>query len=75
MLVKIGRSQFRLVANGDKAWTRSRREDRRLLRGMIRGKTMVMRSLSAKGAKFEDTYSLIGFTRAYKAARRACGLK
>jgi invasion protein IalB len=75
VLIKIGRGSFRLVPNGDKAWTPSTKEDRRLLRAMIRGATLVMRSLSAKGEKVEDTYSLKGFTRAYTAARKACGLK
>ena len=42
---------------------------------MIRGNTLVLRSLSARGEKFEDTYILAGFTRAYQAARAACGLK
>ena len=75
VLIKIGRGQFRLVPYGDKAWTPSPREDRRLLRSMIRGSVMIMRSLTAKGDKFEDRYSLAGFTRAYMAARAACGLK
>lgn len=75
VLVKVGRSQFRLVARGDRAWTPSPKEDRRLLRAMIRGNLMVLRSLTAQGTKFEDSYSLKGFTKAYYAARAACGLK
>ncbi len=75
VLVKIGRSQFRLVARGDRAWTPSPKEDRRLLRAMIQGNLLVLRSLTAQGTKFEDSYSLKGFTRAYYAARAACGLK
>jgi len=35
---------------------------------------MVVVGVSARGTETRDTFSLIGFTRAYEAAAAACGL-
>ena len=75
VLVEVGRRHFRLVPRDTRAILPGDKENRRLLRAMILGKVLVLRGQSAGGRKFEDTYSLTGFARAYYAARAACGLK
>jgi hypothetical protein len=70
--VKIGPRRFRLKPAGDTAWTERRKSSRRLVRAMRKGKRMVVRGISSRGTLTVDTYSLIGFTDALKAARRSC---
>ena len=40
---------------------------------MIKGSKMVAVGTSSRGTKTKDTYSLSGFTKAYKAINKACG--
>jgi hypothetical protein len=70
--VRIGPRRFRLKPSGDTAWTNRKRSSRRLVRAMRKGKRMVIRGVSHRGTRTIDTYSLIGFTDALKAARRSC---
>jgi hypothetical protein len=70
--VKIGPRRFRLKPQGDTAWTERRKNTRRLVRAMRKGRRMVIRGYSNRGTLTVDTYSLIGFTDALKAARRSC---
>ena len=73
--VKVGRREFKLVARDNRAFAPNDKENRRLLRAMILGKTLVLRGQAATGERFADIYALAGFSRAYYAARAACGLK
>lgn len=70
--VKIGPRRFHLKPSGDTAWTDRRKNSQRLVRAMRKGKRMVVRGVSHRGTLTVDTYSLIGFTDALKAARRSC---
>lgn len=70
--VKIGPRRFRLVPDGDTAWTRRKTNTRRIVRAMRKGRRMEVRGRSSRGTLTTDTYSLIGFTDALKAARRSC---
>jgi len=70
--VKIGPRRFRLRPSGDTAWTDRRKNPQRLVRAMRKGKRMVIRGVSSRGTLTVDTYSLIGFTDALRAARRSC---
>jgi len=70
--VKIGPRRFRLRPSGDTAWTDRRKNPQRLVRAMRKGRRMVIRGVSSRGTLTIDTYSLIGFTDALKAARRSC---
>ena len=73
--VAIGGYKARLFTAGDTAWAKDPGADRALARAMIRGKTMVVRGTSSRGTRTTDTYSLTGFTAAYKAVSKACGVK
>ena len=58
-----------------KAWAVSDRVDRELVEGMKRGERMIVTGTSAKGTDTKDTYSLAGFSSAYKAISAKCGKK
>ncbi len=73
--VKIGSSSFSLFTAEGHAWARDTETDKTLVKAMKRGDRMVIRGVSWRGTETTDTYSLKGFTAAYKKSRSACGLK
>ncbi len=70
--LKIGAKTFKLFVNGDKAWTTSSKDDKEIVAAMKRGSRMIVNGTSFKGTKTKDTYSLNGFTSAYKAISNKC---
>ena len=76
VVVKIGTKTYKkLFTSGDKAWAVSDRVDRELVDGMKRGERMIVNGTSARGTDTKDTYSLAGFSNAYKAISAKCGKK
>lgn len=71
--VEIAGEVFGLFSRGDTAWARNE-DDPKIVAAMKRGSKMVVYGVSARGTETRDTYSLIGFTKAYDAATGACGL-
>jgi hypothetical protein len=71
--VAIGGSKFELFPHEDTAWVPDSAGDQKLVKAMRAGKTMVVQGTSSRGTATKDTYSLIGFTKAYRAASEACG--
>ena len=72
--VQIGTTSMRLFTEGESAWTVDKDSDKKLVQAMIKGSTMVVQGTSSRGTNTKDTYSLSGFTRAYEAISKACGL-
>lgn len=71
--VKIGDKTFdKLFVNGDKAWATSDKTDKEIVSAMLRGNRMIIHGTSAKDTTTKDTYSLAGFTQAYKAISNKC---
>ena len=73
--VKIGGQKFNLFTKADTAWARSEKDERAMVRAMMRGRRMVVTGTSSRGTRTADIYSLLGFTRAYKRVSKACGVK
>ena len=71
--LSIGSQKFKLFTRDDVAWTPNSTEDGRLVKSMIKGSKMVVSGTSARGNETRDTYSLKGFTAAYKKIRETCG--
>ena len=72
--VKIGDETFSLFTQDDGAWAPDKEADAALVSAMIKGRGMVVKGMSARGTETVDTYSLSGFTKAYQAINKACGL-
>jgi hypothetical protein len=70
--VSIGGDKFLLFTRGEHAWTKSEDADKALITGMKRGSDMSVRGTSVKNTFSLDTYSLLGFTKAYEAMVAAC---
>ena len=70
-----GGRQVRLPASGSLVWHDSPKVNRRLVKEMKGGAKMVVTGRSKRGTKTVDTYSLKGFTAAYKAISKACRVR
>lgn len=68
----VGQNQFVLFTRGAHAWTKDTTEDQTLIDVMKRGESMVVEGESSKNTTSTDTYSLLGFTKAYNAMVAAC---
>ena len=72
--VAIGTKSFPLFTDGGTAWADDDATDRALVQAMKQGLSMVLEGTSSRGTLTTDTYSLKGFTSAYAAAGKACGV-
>lgn len=71
--VKIGRKTIdKIFTDGDKAWAISDDVDKDLVDTMKKGDRMIVSGTSSKGTLTKDTYSLRGFSAAYKAISAKC---
>ncbi|WNK00409.1 invasion associated locus B family protein [Thalassospiraceae bacterium LMO-JJ14] len=68
---RIGGASFPMYPGGELAFAH---EDRPLVEAMIRGQEMVVTGTSSRGTLTTDTFSLSGFTAAYKTASKECGV-
>lgn len=73
--VKIGDKSFDLFTKGETAWTRADKDDKAMVQEMMKGSTLTVSGESDRGTKTVDTYSLKGFSAAYKEINKACGIK
>ena len=71
-ILKIGAQTFKMFTNGDKAWAFNEKDDKAIVEAMKRGSRMIVNGTSSKGTKTKDTYSLNGFSSAYKAISSKC---
>jgi len=71
--VKIGHNTItKFFTDGEKAWTLNEDIDKKMIALMKNGDRMIVDGVSSKGTKTKDTYSLKGFTGAYKAITAKC---
>ena len=68
----IGNKTFDLFTDKDTAWAPDVTTDSQLVKAMKAGQNMIVRGTSSRGTETKDTYSLIGFTKAYNAISKAC---
>ncbi|MEZ5825428.1 MAG: invasion associated locus B family protein [Geminicoccaceae bacterium] len=70
--VTIADSTFVMFTRGEHAWAVTSEDDGKLIGAMKKGAEMSVRGTSTKNTYSIDTYSLLGFTAAYDAMRKAC---
>ena len=73
--VNIDGQRFILFTDAGQAWAYDSKVDRVLVRAMKGGLSMIIAGMSGRGTLTTDTYSLNGFTAAYDAITKACGVK
>ena len=67
----IGGKSYAMFPDGGHSFSY---EDAPLVQAMIRGSNLVIKGTSSRGTLTTDTFSLSGFTAAYNAASKACGV-
>lgn len=71
----VANETFKLFTDGGLAWAPDQKADHAIVAAMRKGATMTVVGTSARGTVTTDTYSLKGFSGAYAAANKACGIK
>jgi Invasion associated locus B (IalB) protein len=73
--VDIGGAKFALFTKGETAWARTPELDKAIVEAMAKGRQVVIRGTTQKGAGTTDTYSLAGFAEALAMIDKACEIK
>ncbi len=69
----IGSDAFTMYTDGEGAWLGSPDDDGSMVKSMRRGRSATVVGKSGRGTETTDTFSLMGFSAALKAAEEACG--
>lgn len=70
--IVIGKDTTKLFTSNTTAFAYDSKTDDALVKKMIKGAGMTVKGISLRGTPTTDTYSLKGFTAAYKAISAAC---
>jgi len=73
--VTIGDSKFQLFTSGSRAWSFSPPDDEKIIKFLKSSMKMKVIGTSTRGTITTDTYSLIGFSKAYQKINEACQKK
>jgi invasion protein IalB len=71
-VLTIGGQKFNLFTTGERAWARDSKTDKAMTQLMMKGRTMTVRGTSSRNNVTTDSFSLAGFTAAYKAISERC---
>ena len=69
---KSGKNEFSLFSQGNFAWLIDGEEEFNLIKTMKKASKLSITSTAKNGGKTKDLYSMMGFTKAYNAARKSC---
>jgi len=69
---KSGKRSYSLFSKGRFAWTEDKEEDQKLISTMRKASRLMIVGNSEKGVETTDHYSMMGFTKAYNAAKKDC---
>ena len=68
--VSIDKNNYQFFGEDDSAW--SMKDDSIIINAMKAGKSMTVVGFSQRGTETTDTYTLIGFTKAYESLQKDC---
>ena len=69
---KSGRSNFSLLSKENFAWIIDEDEEKKFIKLMKKASNVMVIANEPKGSQTVDHYSMIGFTKAYNAAKKNC---
>ena len=73
--VQIGDLKLQLFTSGSRAWSFSVRDDLKVINAMKTSIKMEVTGTSTRGTITKDTYSLLGFSKAYQKINESCKKK
>ena len=73
VLATSGNNKFKFdIKNQGFAWMTSKKKENIMVKVMKKGSRIMLSGYNEKGSQTIDHYSLLGFTKAYSAAKKAC---
>jgi len=73
VVAKSGKKTYDLFSKGRFAWVIDNDDENKLITTMKKASRLMIVGNSNKGDKTTDHYSMMGFTKAYNAAKKKCG--
>ena len=70
---KSGKKTYDLFSKGRFAWVVDNNDEKKLISTMKKASRLMIIGNSEKGTQTTDHYSMMGFTKAYSAAKKSCG--
>ena len=70
---KSGKKSYDLFSKGKFAWVVDNEDEKKLIVTMKKASRLMIIGSSQKGDQTTDHYSMMGFTKAYNAAKKSCG--
>ena len=72
VIMKIDATTYEMGTNGEWAFPPNDEADKKIIAAMKSGSEALVTALSRRGTVTKDTFSLLGFTAAFKEAKRRC---
>ncbi len=74
IIAKSGKNKYKFdIAQENFAWIADSKQEKKMIRIMKKGSRIMVTGYNQKGSQTIDHYSLLGFTKAYKSAKKSCG--
>ena len=73
VVAKSGKNNFTFFSQNKFAWLLDNKEEKSFIKVMKRATNLIVKARTIKGAETTDHYSMMGFTKAYNTAKKACG--
>ena len=73
IIASSGKSKYKFdIAQDDFAWISSNKIEKRIIKRMKKASRIMVTAYNKSGSQTIDHYSLMGFTKAYNAAKKSC---
>ena len=73
IIAKSGKNKFKFDISQDSfAWIADNKQEKKMIRTMKKGSRIMITGYNQKGSQTIDHYSLLGFSKAYGAAKKSC---
>ena len=72
VVAKSGKNSFSLFSQGIFAWVLDGEEEYNLIKTMKKASKLSVTATAKNGSQTRDLYSMMGFTKAYNAAKKSC---
>ena len=72
MTATSGKNEFSMFSQGNFAWLIDREEEASLIKTMKKASRLSVSATAINGSQTKDLYSMMGFTKAYNAAKKNC---
>lgn len=70
---KSGKNKYKFdITTENFAWMADNKQEKKMIKTMKKGSRLMITGYNQKGSQTIDHYSLLGFTKAYKAAKTSC---